>query len=148
MRRNFILLCLVLISGFSEPRQAAAEEKVHQETVRELRQRIDARDYTAILEAAELPASIGIPFLWGYAHTQGADPQVQPRAVEAFKNIHDFKEYLQKRMAEKTDRVGDVGEELTILRLIGNLEAAEVVAPYLFDFRWAQPANDVARRLL
>ena len=144
MKQCYLFVCGLLISVAcsAEPRHTAPDNTALREKLRELNQRVSERDYSAFTEAAELPGSSSVPFLWSYARTRGDDPQEQSKALEAIKHVHGFKNYLQERITEITEKQRDPRQEFEILGTIGNLEAAEVVAPYLFDFRMPAHSGD------
>lgn len=108
----------------------------------ELQQRIEQKDYAALFDAAKISGAAGVNFIWSYAHSNGADPQTRPKALEAIKHAAGFKEKFQARIASFTDRNLDPSNEVKILTAIGNREAAEVLAPYLFDYRIPGPENE------
>jgi hypothetical protein len=145
MRNNYVFICLLLVSiaCFAQPQQTASGAAADREKLNVLHRRVSEKDYSVFSEAKELPGSISVPFIWFYARAQGADPQVRPIALDALKHVHGFKEYFQKELAKITDQEGDPWGEHEILIAIGNLEAAEVLAPYLFDFRVPPSQGDV-----
>ena len=138
VRHDYLLICLSLISlaGAAQPQQTASEKMALRQKFWELQQRIDQKDYSAFSDAADLPGSAGVIFIWNHAHSEGADPQMRPKALEAIKGTHGFKDYMQSKIGSITDREGDPSNEVRILAAIGNREAAEVLAPYLFDYRY------------
>ena len=137
MRTGSICVWLMLFSvaSYAQPREATSETDPNREKAGQLYRRIYRdRDYAAFSEIGKLPASISIPLLW-QAYEAGPDPVAKQRALEVLKNLHGFKEDFQKTIAAITNSGKDPGRQFQMLTTIGSLEAAEVIAPYLFDFR-------------
>lgn len=140
--------CILLFPVFSLPcssqqqNNQSAETEIRQK-IADLHLRIEKRDYTAFLDAVELNGISSVSFLWCYAHGGDPDPQTRPKALEAMKQIRGFKEYFQTEMTSITDRERDPWNEVQILTAIGNREAAEVIAPYLFDYRFPSAGDYV-----
>ena len=137
MKSHCISIWLALISAacLAQPPQATSENDPNREKAGQLYRRVYRdRDYSAFLEAGQLPANISIPFLFQAAEA-GPDPEAKHKAMEALKNLHGFKEDFQRTIATMADKEQDPGQEFQMLTAIGTLEAAEVIAPYLFDFR-------------
>ena len=144
--------CILLFTVFSLVCSVQAQnDEAHKMALRQkfwaFQERIDEKDYTALFDAADLPGAAGVSFIWSYAHADGADPQTRPKALEAIKRAHGFKDSMQTKIGLITDREGDPTNAVEILTAIGNREAAEVIAPYLFDFRYPREGNHIDGRI-
>jgi hypothetical protein len=128
------MVCLAVSAATvcAQPQQVSPENFAMKAKRHELDRRINEQDYTAFSEAIDLPGPMAVRFLWAYAHSDGWDPQARPKALEAIKRTHGFKEYYQQQLAEMVDKRENILRVEEILIAIGNEEAAAVIAPNLF----------------
>jgi hypothetical protein len=141
--RALLVLVIVLLNPLLprlRAQQATTDPAIRQKSS-ELQKRIDAKDYSAFDEARELPGENGLRFIWAYAW--GRDPETTRMAREALKQVHGFKEYFQEKMGRMADLEADLWTEFEMLGMIGNPEAVETVAPYLFDRRTVHDGSRV-----
>jgi hypothetical protein len=106
----------------------------------ELHHRIEAGDYTALADAASMPAGVSIPYLWWYAD-QASHPAREP-ARAALKNVRGYEGYFVTKLGAASASGGVDEQSFEILSVIGTHEAAAVVAPYLFDFTTTDAGSD------
>jgi len=105
---------------------------------------VDSGDYNALYEAAEMPASVAVPYLEFWTGL-GRTPQQHEAAVEALRNVQGYADYLRSDMSGITASGYIPSKDFEILELIGTEPAAAVVAPYLFDFNTiVAPSGDLA----
>lgn len=131
-----ILALFVFLNGVSKCQIPQYSDQELRDKLHELDSRILAKDYTAFSEAVDLPGERAVRFIWPYVLSATVNPETQPRAMEAIKRVHGFKADMRKKIAAITDQEMDPTSEFRILVAIGNREAAEIIAPYLFDFRF------------
>ena len=147
MKTLKLLICLwAVLSTYLAKSDAQQPELARDAAEAELRvisKRIDNGNYDAFFDAAKLPHSVAIPFLFEWASFPGDDRKKGEAAVRALKKVQGYAETYRKDLAEAT-RLGGVNDEaFEILSMIGTDEAAAVVAPYLFDFTMVQPRGDL-----
>lgn len=150
MSRHHFTLILVLctVAICAHALQGAPEEQAVNQQCNELSRRIDQGDYSAIHEAIQLPGSMAARFLWLYAHSDGADPQVRIKALEAIKLTHNFKDYYQQKLTDMAEKGEAPLRVYDILIAIGNHEAAAVVAPDLFECGTLTPDGKLSGKVL
>jgi len=136
MRFSLVFACLIFVPsvwaverGF--PQSASPSETA---TLNSISDRVHSGDYSALHEAAKMPASVSIPYLYMWAGHGNDSPQHEI-ADQALRQVQGAVDYLRQDMSSTFSQGLVPVNDFEILGMIGTPEAAAVVAPYLFDPR-------------
>jgi hypothetical protein len=136
MKPHLIFGCLVLLiaSGFSQTTGSVSEgdRAKFDNILDDVTGRVRGGDYKALNETAAMPASIAVPYLQFWTAPRNG-PALSNAAGAALSNVQGYAEYFRQDMARIVAQGSIPGDDFIALGCIGTQEAAEVVAPYLFD---------------
>ncbi len=119
------------------PDFASPSEKA---TLNRITDQVNSGNYSALYDAAKLPAPVAIQYLYLWTAPANSSPQVQV-VGQALKQVAGYADYLRQDMASITAQGGVPVGDFEIVELIDTPEAAAVIAPYLFDFKTTTPQD-------
>jgi len=134
MRWALIILATFASYASGQPGQKELDAALQAKKVVELERRVKQRDFSALADARKLPPETGIQFLLEQARFDPSDPDRRDRALLELRHVHGVKGFFEQRLATKDEYRRDPTRLFAALTAIGNDEAAEILAPYLFDF--------------
>ena len=140
--RAILLAGLGILITLSSRAADQPASQAYQAELTNISQRVRSGDYQALFDAAKLPASVAVPYISGWAGWgPGPRPPTDQSARAALQEVAGYADFLREDIAKASAEGRVPGYDFNTLEEIDTPEAAQVVAPYLFDVKTVTPPN-------